>query len=71
MKKLEVLGYFGGVVKIVVVLGMLKIIVSMWGEEVLWKWVLLIQVVIVGVFKYELYILMVVIFGFDYNLFFN
>ena len=38
MKKSEVLGYFGGVVKTAAALGTSKTTVSMWGEEVPWKW---------------------------------
>ncbi|EKH12570.1 hypothetical protein ECPA34_2405 [Escherichia coli PA34] len=43
MKKSEVLGYFGGVVKTAAALGTSKTTVSMWGEDVPWKWALLIQ----------------------------
>ncbi|HFO4079755.1 TPA: Cro/CI family transcriptional regulator, partial [Escherichia coli] len=48
MKKSEVLGYFGGVVKTAAALGTSKTTVSMWGEEVPWKWALLIQAVTAG-----------------------
>ncbi|WP_414835793.1 Cro/CI family transcriptional regulator [Escherichia coli] len=54
MKKSEVLGYFGGVVKTAAALGTSKTTVSMWGEEVPWKWALLIQAVTAGALKYEL-----------------
>ena len=37
MKKSEVLGYFGGVVKTAAALGTSKTTVSMWGEEVPWR----------------------------------
>ncbi len=37
MKKSEVLGYFGGVVKTAAALGTSKTTVSMWGEEVPWE----------------------------------
>lgn len=55
MKKSEVLGYFGGVVKTAAALGTSKTTVSMWGEEVPWKWALLIQAVTAGALKYELW----------------
>ncbi|EPD3209851.1 Cro/CI family transcriptional regulator, partial [Escherichia coli] len=40
---------------------------SMWGEEVPWKWALLIQAVTAGALKYELHIPTVVIPGSDHN----
>lgn len=67
MKKSEVLGYFGGVVKTAAALGTSKTTVSMWGEEVPWKWALLIQAVTAGALKYELHIPTVVIPGSDHN----
>ncbi|HHA4726622.1 TPA: Cro/CI family transcriptional regulator [Escherichia coli] len=67
MKKSEVLGYFGGVVKTAAALGTSKTTVSMWGEEVPWKWALLIQAVTAGALKYELHIPTVVIPGSDQN----
>lgn len=39
----------------------------MWGEEVPWKWALLIQAVTAGALKYELHIPTVVIPGSDHN----
>lgn len=61
MKKSEVLGYFGGVVKTAAALGTSKTTVSMWGEDVPWKWALLVQAVTAGALKYELHIPTVVI----------
>ncbi|AUK22397.1 hypothetical protein CS037_002472 [Escherichia coli] len=56
MKKSEVLGYFGGVVKTASALGTSKTTVSMWEEDVPWKWALLIQAVTGGALKYELHV---------------
>ncbi|EHE8644314.1 hypothetical protein KY790_001157 [Salmonella enterica] len=68
MKKSEVLGYFGGVVKTAAALGTSKTTVSMWGEDVPWKWALLIQAVTAGALKYELHIPTVVISSADHTL---
>ncbi|EOK8265140.1 Cro/CI family transcriptional regulator [Escherichia coli] len=67
MKKSEVLGYFGGVVKTAAALGTSKTTVSMWGEDVPWKWALLIQAVTAEALKYELHIPTVVIPDSDHN----
>ncbi|EOX0968395.1 hypothetical protein ACO9WM_005360, partial [Escherichia coli] len=40
---------------------------SMWGEDVPWKWALLIQAVTAGALKYELHIPTVVIPDSDHN----
>ena len=66
MKKSGVLGYFGGVVKTAAALGTSKP-QSACGEEVPWKWALLIQAVTAGALKYELHIPTVVIPGSDHN----
>jgi transcriptional repressor of cell division inhibition gene dicB len=56
MKKSDVLALFDGTTKTAKALGTSKSTVSNWGDDLPWKWALLVEKVTKGALKYSLHI---------------